>query len=111
VNKENTPNRKEREVGGKGGREREKHKCGESKIIWTKCIITNERKGYRCSLTILVTEKVRQVLMSQVQGTSLFLAVLEFELRAWTLSHSTSPFLCWGCFQDRVLQTLLFSIS
>jgi hypothetical protein len=26
-------------------------------------------------------------------------AVLEFELRAYILSHSTSPFVCWGFFE------------
>jgi hypothetical protein len=31
--------------------------------------------------------------------------VLRFELRAYTLSHSTSPFL-WRVFQDRVSQTV-----
>jgi hypothetical protein len=46
------------------------------------------------------------------------LAVLEFELRAYTLSHSTSPFFD-RLFQDRVsqivcpgwLQTMIFQIS
>jgi hypothetical protein len=32
-----------------------------------------------------------------------FLVVLGFELRAYTLSHSTSPFLCERFFRDRVL--------
>jgi hypothetical protein len=34
-----------------------------------------------------------------------FFAVLRFELRAYTLSHSTSPFL-WVFFSDRVSQTI-----
>jgi hypothetical protein len=29
----------------------------------------------------------------------LFFSVLGFELRAYTLSHSTSPFLCWIIFE------------
>jgi hypothetical protein len=33
-------------------------------------------------------------------------AVLGFELRAFTLSHSTSPFFCDGFFWDRVLRTI-----
>jgi hypothetical protein len=32
--------------------------------------------------------------------------VLGFELRAFTLSHSTSPFLWWG-FQHRVSRTII----
>jgi hypothetical protein len=36
-----------------------------------------------------------------------FLAVLELELRAYTLSHYTSPFFCEGFFQDRVSNCLL----
>jgi hypothetical protein len=34
-----------------------------------------------------------------------FFAVLGFELRAYTLSHSASPF-CDGFFQDRISQTI-----
>jgi hypothetical protein len=34
--------------------------------------------------------------------------VLGLELRAYTLSHSTSPFL-WTCFQDRVSQTIFLA--
>jgi hypothetical protein len=38
------------------------------------------------------------------------LVVLGFELRAvYHLSHSTSPFFCDGCFQDRVSQTICLS--
>jgi hypothetical protein len=37
--------------------------------------------------------------------TFFFLVVLGLELRAYTLSHSTSPFYD-GFFQDRVLQTI-----
>jgi hypothetical protein len=33
-----------------------------------------------------------------------FFAVLGFEVRAYTLSHSTSPFLVEGFFRDRVSQ-------
>jgi hypothetical protein len=37
-----------------------------------------------------------------------FFAFLGLELRAYTLSHSTSPaFLCDGIFRDRVTQTIL----
>jgi hypothetical protein len=32
--------------------------------------------------------------------------VLEFELRAYTLSHSSSLIFVMGIFQDRVLQTI-----
>jgi hypothetical protein len=38
----------------------------------------------------------------------LFFAVLGFELRAYTLNHSTRPF-CGGFFQDRVSQ--LFALD
>jgi hypothetical protein len=36
----------------------------------------------------------------------LLFAVLGFELRAFSLSHSTSPFFCDGCLQDRVSWTV-----
>jgi hypothetical protein len=32
----------------------------------------------------------------------MFFVVLELELRAFTLSHTTSPIFCNGVFQDRV---------
>jgi hypothetical protein len=35
-----------------------------------------------------------------------FFVVLGLELRAYTLSHSTSPFLCDVFFRDRVSQTV-----
>jgi hypothetical protein len=35
-----------------------------------------------------------------------FLLVLGLKLRAYTLSHSTSPCFCDGFFQDRVLRTV-----
>jgi hypothetical protein len=34
------------------------------------------------------------------------LSVLGFEIKAYTLSHSSNPFFCIGYFQDRVLQTI-----
>jgi hypothetical protein len=36
----------------------------------------------------------------------LFVAILGLELRAYTLSHSTSPFFCYGFFWDRVFRTI-----
>jgi hypothetical protein len=40
----------------------------------------------------------------QAKDTGIFfLPVLEFELRAYTLSHSTNPFFCDGFFQDGIL--------
>jgi hypothetical protein len=36
----------------------------------------------------------------------IFFVVLEFELRAYNLSHSTSPFFCEGFFRDRVMQSI-----
>jgi hypothetical protein len=35
-----------------------------------------------------------------------FFAILGFELRAYTLSHSTSPFFVMGFFRDRVSSTI-----
>jgi hypothetical protein len=42
--------------------------------------------------------------MQRVQHFFFFVAVLGFELRAYTLSHSTSPFFVMGFFLNRVLQ-------
>jgi hypothetical protein len=42
---------------------------------------------------------------ASVSAPSLFV-VLGLELRAFTLSHSTSPIFVKGFFQDRVLQTI-----
>jgi hypothetical protein len=46
-----------------------------------------------------------QTEITQQQLIKHFFSVLELELRAFTLSHSISPFL-WRVFQDRVLQTV-----
>jgi hypothetical protein len=42
---------------------------------------------------------------------SLFLAVPEFELRVYTLSHSTSPFFVMGFFGDRYYRLSLLHPS
>jgi hypothetical protein len=48
--------------------------------------------------------------VSQMMEMNFFFAVLGFELRAYILSHSTSPFVCVcvydGFFRGRVLQTV-----
>jgi hypothetical protein len=46
--------------------------------------------GYMHSSVILKISHSSNILF-----TYLFFAVLGFELRAFTLSHSASPFLCW----------------
>jgi hypothetical protein len=38
--------------------------------------------------------------------TFIYFVVLGFELRASTLSRSTSPFICEGFFQDSILGTI-----
>jgi hypothetical protein len=35
-----------------------------------------------------------------------FFAMLEFQLRAYTLNHSTSPFFAKGVFRDKISQTV-----
>jgi hypothetical protein len=46
-------------------------------------------------------EKANQSLLEDIkdQTNFFFLVVLGFELRAYTLSDSTSPFLCWVFFE------------
>jgi hypothetical protein len=44
--------------------------------------------------------------MSDPEETFFFLVVLGFEFRAYTLSHSTSPFLGMGFFEIRVLRVI-----
>jgi hypothetical protein len=51
----------------------------------------------------LVKSQKKTVL--KINTTDFFFLVLELELRAFTLSHSTSPFCDWF-FQDRILWTI-----
>jgi hypothetical protein len=50
-------------------------------------------------------QEIRVVIPWDGNKAYLFFFVLGLELRAFTLSHSASPF-CDGYFQDRVLQTI-----
>jgi hypothetical protein len=53
------------------------------------------------SLVYLPQEVPLTRLLSPTSSSFFFFAVLGLELKAYTLSHLTNPFLCWVFFRDR----------
>jgi hypothetical protein len=59
----------------------------------------NIAQGSKVLGSISSTQKKKKLVTEkswQVTDALFFLVVLGFELRAYTLSHTTSSFLCWG---------------